>query len=76
MNLLVEISLFVGVFFAFAAEPDIDNPFSPIYFDKESYSWTDKVEIMIVAPSWNAHKDAIDTIGDDSEHFISQISNN
>ena len=68
--MLVEISLFVGVLFAFAAEPDIDNPFSPIYFDKESYSWTDKVEIMIVAPSWNAHKDAIDTIGDDSEHQI------
>ena len=67
--MLVEISLFL-VLFAFAAEPDIDNPFSPIYFDKESYSWTDKVEIMIVAPSWNAHKDAIDTIGDDSEHFI------
>lgn len=59
-----------GMLLAFGAEPDIDNPFSPIYFDQESYSWTDKVKIMIVAPSWNAHKDAIDTIGDDSEHFI------
>ena len=62
--------IILGIIFAFAAEPDIDNPFSPIYFDKESYSWTDKVEIMIVAPSWNAHKDAIDTIGDDSGNFI------
>ena len=67
---LAELLTILGILFAFAAEPDIDNPFSPIYFDKESYSWTDKVKIMIVAPSWNAHKDAIDTIGGDNENFI------
>ena len=68
--MLVEISLILGLFLALAAEPDINNPFSPIYFDKESYSWTDKVKIMIVAPSWNSDKDAINSIGDDNENFI------
>lgn len=58
------------MFLAFGAQPDIDNPFSPIYFDKEIYSWTDKVKIMIVAPSWNADKYAINTIGDDNENFV------
>ena len=68
--MLVEVSFILGLFLAFAAEPDINNPFSPIYFDKESYSWTDKVKIMIVAPSWNSDKDAINSIGDDNENFI------
>ena len=58
-------------FFAYAEEtPVYDQPFSPIYFDKPVYTWTDKVRIMIVAPSWNAHSDAIDSIGSESSHAI------
>jgi len=57
---------------AFAEDPpNYFKPYSPIFTDKDVYTWTDKVEIMIVAPSWNANKNAIDTIGMDSEHFIS-----
>ena len=57
--------------FAYAEEtPVYDQPFSPIYFDKPVYTWTDKVRIMIVAPSWNAHNDAIDSIGSESSHAI------
>ena len=55
---------------AYGAEPDINEPYSPIFTDKNVYSWTDKVEIMIVAPSWNAHRHAIDSIGDDNGNFI------
>ena len=55
---------------AYGAEPNINEPYSPIFTDKDVYSWTDKVKIMIVAPSWNAHKYAIDSIGADSGNFI------
>ena len=55
---------------AYGAEPNINEPYSPIFTDKSVYSWTDKVEIMIVAPSWNAHKYAIDSIGTDNGNFI------
>ena len=48
---------------AFAQIPDYDNPYSPIFTDKPSYTWTDKVVITIIAPSWNAEKFGIDTIG-------------
>lgn len=48
---------------AFAQVPDYDNPYSPIFTDKPVYTWTDKVVIKIIAPSWNAEKFGIDTIG-------------
>ena len=56
-----------------AAEPrpDPDRPYAPIYFDKPSYTWTDKVRITIVAPSWNANADGIDTIGGIDTHAVS-----
>lgn len=50
--------------------PDYNKPYSPIFTDKEVYTWTDKVKITIAAPSWNAHKDAIDSIGTQEGHFI------
>lgn len=45
--------------------PDYDKPYSPIFTDREVYSWTDKVKITILAPSWNSDKHLIDSIGDD-----------
>ena len=59
------------VFSAFAQEiPDYDKPFAPIFFDKPSYSWTDKVKITILAPSWNTNKNLIDSIGETESHPI------
>lgn len=48
---------------AFAQIPDYDDPYSPIFTDKPIYTWTDKVVITIIAPSWNAEKFGIDSIG-------------
>lgn len=57
--------------FATAQEiPDYDKPYAPIFFDRPVYSWTDKVIIKIIAPSWNTDKDLIDSIGDDNENPI------
>ena len=57
----------------FAQEtPDYNKPYAPIFFDKPVYSWTDKVKIKIIAPSWNTNKDLIDSIG--SEHNPIKIS--
>ena len=57
--------------FATAQEiPDYDKPYAPIFFDKPIYSWTDKITIKIIAPSWNTDKDLIDSIGDDNENPI------
>ena len=71
---MLDLALIISLLFfqvAFAEDPpNYFEPYSPIFTDKDVYTWTDKVEIMIVAPSWNAHKDAIDTIGTDSGHFI------
>jgi len=71
---LLDLALIISLLFfqvAFAeGPPNYFEPYSPIFTDKDVYTWTDKVEIMIVAPSWNAHKDAIDTIGTDGGHFI------
>ncbi len=50
--------------------PDYYKPYAPIYFDKNIYSWTDKVRITIAAPAWNANEHGIDSIGDDSDHPI------
>ena len=50
--------------------PDYDNPYSPIFTDKPVYSWTDKVQMTILAPSWNTDRHLIDSIGDDEDHPI------
>ena len=50
--------------------PDYDRPYAPIFFDKAAYSWTDKVKIRIVAPSWNTDRNLIDSIGGDASHPI------
>ncbi|WP_316504853.1 hypothetical protein [Nitrosopumilus sp.] len=55
----------------FAEEiPDYFNPYAPIYTDREVYTWTDKVHITVVAPSWNANRNGIDSIGTQERHFI------
>jgi hypothetical protein len=50
--------------------PDYDKPYSPIFTDKPIYSWTDKVKITILAPSWNSDRHLIDSIGDDEYNPI------
>ena len=50
--------------------PDYDNPYSPIFTDKPVYSWTDKMKITIVSPSWNTDRHLIDSIGETNEHAI------
>ena len=61
----------VSVSHTFAEEiPDYYNPYAPIFTDKEVYTWTDKVHITVVAPSWNANKNGIDSIGTQERHFI------
>jgi len=55
----------------FAEEtPDYFNPYAPIFTDKEVYTWTDKIFITVVAPSWNANKYGIDSIGTQDGHLI------
>ncbi len=55
----------------FAEEtPDYFNPYAPIFTDKEVYTWTDKISITVVAPSWNANKYGIDSIGTQDGHLI------
>lgn len=57
--------------FATAQEiPDYDKPYAPIFFDKPIYSWTDKIQIKVIAPSWNTDRDLIDSIGDDNDNPI------
>ncbi len=56
---------------SFAEEtPDYFNPYAPIFTDKEVYTWTDKIYITVVAPSWNANKYGIDSIGTQDGHLI------
>ena len=63
--------LFFILPFASAQEiPDYDKPYAPIFFDKPVYSWTDKIEIKIITPSWNTDKDLIDSIGDDANNPV------
>ncbi len=50
--------------------PDYEKPFAPIYTDKHQYSWTDKIIISIVAPSWNSNSNQIDSIGESDSHPI------
>ena len=55
----------------FAEEvPDYFNPYAPIFTDKQVYTWTDKISITVVAPSWNANKYGIDSIGTQDGHLI------
>jgi len=50
--------------------PDYYKPYSPIFTDKPIYSWTDKIKITILAPSWNTDRHLIDSIGDTESHPI------
>lgn len=50
--------------------PDYDDPYSPIFTDKPTYSWTDKIKMTIIAPSWNTDRYLIDSIGDTEDHPI------
>lgn len=70
--------LFLSIFFipVFAEQiPDYENPYAPIFTDKSVYSWTDKVKVTIIAPSWNTDSHLIDSIGDDQHNPI-KISTN
>lgn len=50
--------------------PDYENPSAPIITDKKVYSWTDKMHITIIAPSWNTNQDLVDSIGGEPDHAI------
>ena len=63
--------------FGFAEEiPDYNKPYAPIFFNKPIYSWTEKVEITIIAPSWNTGMNLIDSIGGDPNYSINVYTNN
>jgi len=63
--------------FAFAEEiPDYNKPYAPIFFNKPIYSWTEKVEITIIAPSWNTGINLIDSIGGDPNYSVNVSTNN
>ena len=50
--------------------PDYNNPYAPIFTDKPVYTWTDRIYMTIVSPSWNTDRHLIDTIGDTTTHPI------
>jgi len=61
----------------FAEEiPDYNKPYAPIFFNKPIYSWTEKIEIMIIAPSWNTGMNLIDSIGGDPDYAVNIYTNN
>jgi len=64
--------LFSLIFFPAFGEsiPDYNEPYSPIFTDKAIYTWTDKIKITIIAPSWNTDRHLIDSIGDTEDHSI------
>ena len=63
--------------FTFAEEiPDYNKPYAPIFFNKPVYSWTEKVEITIIAPSWNTGMNLIDSIGGEPEHAVNVYTGN
>jgi hypothetical protein len=69
--LLTIILLAVTTSFATAQQiPDYYKPYAPIYLDKDTYTWTDKIRITIVAPSWDENEHGIDTIGDDPDYAV------
>ena len=62
---------------AFAEDiPDYNKPYAPIFFNKPVYSWTEKVEITIIAPSWNTGMYLIDSIGGDPNYAVNVYTNN
>jgi hypothetical protein len=68
---LILISIGILAYTAFAETiPDYNNPYAPIFTDKEIYTWTDKIHITIVAPSWNSNVNGIDSIGTQEGHLI------
>jgi len=75
---LIELALILApllVFNAYAENlPDYNNPYAPIFTDKDVYTWTDKIWITIVAPSWDANKYGIDSIGTQEGHLIKILS--
>ena len=56
--------------------PDYEKPYAPIFFNKPVYSWTEKVEITIIAPSWNTGMYLIDSIGGDPKYSVDVYTNN
>ena len=50
--------------------PNYGEPYSPIFTDKPVYSWTDKMKITIISPSWNSDKHQINSIGETLDHPI------
>jgi hypothetical protein len=68
--------LFTLLFLLASAEeiPNYSNPYAPIFTNQDVYTWTDKIEITIIAPSWNTNRHVIDSIGNEEGHFI-KISN-
>jgi len=50
--------------------PDYNDPYAPIFTDKTVYTWTDKIKISIIAPSWNSDRYLIDSIGNTEDHPI------
>jgi len=63
---------FLVIFGSVYAEsiPDYEKPFAPIFSDKPVYSWTDKIIISIIVPSWNSNPNQIDSIGQTESHSI------
>ena len=69
---MIEFFFFFLMLFNAYAEPipDYDNPYAPIFTDKQVYTWTDKVKMTILAPSWNTDNNLIDSIGGNNENPI------
>lgn len=45
-------------------------PYAPISLDRGSYTWTDSVGIRVHAPSWNADRHGVDSIGGEEPYFV------
>lgn len=69
---MIQLILFFLILFPIYAEPipDYNKPYAPIFTDKPVYSWTDKVQMTILAPSWNTDRNLIDSIGGDNDNPI------
>ena len=68
---LILVGLFLIFTPAFAESiPNYDKPYAPIFTDKSVYSWTDKIIISIMAPSWNSNSNQIDSIGNLESHSV------
>ncbi|MFY9299928.1 MAG: hypothetical protein WAO91_01890 [Candidatus Nitrosotenuis sp.] len=69
--LIAAIPILVVTGFAGAEQiPDYYKPYAPIYLDKDTYTWTDKIRITIVAPSWDENEYGIDSIGEDPDYAV------